>query len=147
MHPGAGVCLSRREEEERKREEEERRAAAEEGGPAAAGAGPAAAEAAEAAHRETLRSRGGDGSGGGGKHEPLPACLQGLKTRTIEALGAAGAELRALLRIKVEDDQDLKTAQQALAECGYFLLLLREEAPKRKLSEAALLKKLDLGEG
>ena len=62
-------------------------------------------------------------------------------------MGSAGAELRGLLRIKIEDDQDLKTAEQALAECGYFLLLLAEEAPRRQLTEQELLKKLDLGEG
>ena len=83
----------------------------------------------------------------GGGEAALPAALQPLASAEIEALGAAGADLRALLRIKVEDDQDIKTAQQALAECGHFLLLLREEAPKRGLSDAALLKKLDLGEG
>jgi len=80
--------------------------------------------------------------------EPLPLhpCLQALDAALVDGLVAAAAELRALLRIKVEDDQDLLTAQRALAECGYFLLLLRDEARKRELSEADLLRKCELGE-
>ena len=101
-------------------------------------------EESENAARATLRSREGRG---GDMPSPLPPVLQSLHPGEIEALGADGAELRALLRIKVEDDQDIRTAQQALAECGYFLLLLREEAPKRELTEAALLRKLELGDG
>ena len=92
-----------------------------------------------------LRSAGGDGAAGSASE--LPPCLQPLDSGSVASLGAAGAGLRGLLRIKIEDDQDLKTARQALAECGHFLLLLKEEAPKRGLSEPALLKKLDLGEG
>ena len=76
----------------------------------------------------------------------LPPVLHEFSVPEMDALGEAGAELRGLLRIKIEDDQDMKTAQQALAECGYFLLLLREEAPKRKISESELLKKCDMGE-
>ena len=76
----------------------------------------------------------------------LPPVLHEFSVPEMDALGEAGAELRGLLRIKIEDDQDMKTAQQALTECGYFLLLLREEAPKRKISESELLKKCDMGE-
>ena len=35
-------------------------------------------------------------------------------------LAEAVTDLRKLLRVKVEDDQDLVTAQQALSEAGYF---------------------------
>ena len=77
----------------------------------------------------------------------LPACLAPLSRYEVESLGVGGAELRALLRIKVEDDADLATARQALGECGAFLEQLRREAPERGLSEAELLRKLDLGEG
>ena len=104
----------------------------------------------EAASRATLDRGDTDGtsaSAASSEPEPLPAVLQPLSIAEVEALGSAGAELRGLLRIKVEDDQDLKTAQQALAECAAFLLLLRDEAPKRGLSHAELLKKCDLGEG
>ena len=94
---------------------------------------------AEEATRATLRSSEGE-------RPALPPCLQTLQPYEVERLGAGGAELRALLRIKVEDDADLQTARQALAECGFFLLLLRAEAPKRSLNEAELLKKCDLGE-
>lgn len=129
---------------QRKRDEEERRLALQEAMQVdeegvAGGAVGAAAEGVEAA-RGALRS-------GGTELPPLPPCLQALDLALIDALAAAAAELRALLRIKVEDDQDLLTAQRALAECGYFLLLLRAEAPKRGLTEAALLKKCELGEG
>ena len=107
-----------------------------------------AAGPTETASRATL-DRGDDDGGAAASSEPapLPAVLQPLSIAEVEALGSAGAELRGLLRIKVEDDQDLKTAQQALAECAAFLLLLRDEAPKRGLSHAELLKKCDLGEG
>ena len=141
-------------EQQRKRDEEERRLAAQAEAEAAAQAAadgaaaevapaPAAAEGDDAA-RMMLRSRDGDSNGAA---DALPACLQPLSPALIDALGAAGADLRGLLRIKIEDDQDLKTAQRALAECGYFLVLLRQEAPKRQLSFTELLKKLDLGEG
>ena len=115
------------------------------------------ADARLVAEAEGASEDGGHGGGGCLRDEgdagvdaaqaPLPPVLQALSAAEIAALGAAGAELRCLLRIKVEDDSDMQTARQALAECGYFLLLLREEAPKRRLSEQALLEKCDLGEG
>jgi len=114
--------------QQRAREEEERRLALEEG-----------EEDAEAAVRATLRSREG-------ARPTPPPCLESVEAYEVERLGAAGAELRGLLRIKVEDDADLQTARQALAECGYFLLQLRAEATKRGLTDAELLKKCDLGE-
>ena len=119
---------------QKQREAEERRLALLE---AEAGADPSVV--AEEATRATLRSSEGE-------RPALPPCLQTLQPYEVERLGAGGAELRALLRIKVEDDADLQTARQALAECGFFLLLLRAEAPKRSLTEAELLKKCDLGE-
>ena len=99
----------------------------------------------EAASRANL-GRGDNEGGNSADTATLPPVLQPLALTEIEDLGAAGAELRGLLRIKCEDDQDLKTAQQALAECGHFLLLLRDEAPKRGLTHAQLLKKCELGE-
>ena len=135
---------------QRKRDAEEARLAALE---VADGAAPSAApdeglaRAAldEAASRANL-NRGDTEPSSSADAVILPPVLQPLAPSEIEDLGAAGAELRGLLRIKVEDDQDLKTAQQALAECGYFLLLLREEAPARGLTHAQLLKKCELGE-
>ena len=62
-------------------------------------------------------------------------------------MAEAAAELRGLLRIKVEDDQDLLTAKRAMAECGYFLLAVRSEAMVRSLTPIGLLRKLELGEG
>ena len=52
---------------------------------------------------------------------------------------AVAAALRGLVRIKVEDDQDIATARRAVAECGYFPLALAAEAELRGLSEAELL--------
>ena len=125
-------------EAQRKREAEERRLALLEASSADAdGATPTDGEAEV---RATLRSSEGT-------RPELAPCLRSLEIAEIERLGSSGAELRALLRIKIEDDQDLATAQRALAECGYFLVGLRAAAPERGLSEAQLLKKLDLGEG
>lgn len=171
----ASAMQRKREEEERQREEEERKAQAAEaeqqaqgGGSSGGAAGdapsaantPAAAEASspadalpaggvadDSAARAMLRSADGAGASGAEDVESRPPCLKPFDANYLDAMGKAGADLRALLRIKIEDDQDLKTAQQALAECGCFLVLLAEEAPKRGLSEQALLKKLDLGEG
>ena len=39
-----------------------------------------------------------------------------------------------------------QTARQAIAECGYFLSLLKEEAVKRGVSEQALLRLCEKGE-
>ena len=63
------------------------------------------------------------------------------------SLADAAAELRKVLRIKVEDDQDILTAKRALAECGHFLLQLDAEAEKTESGATELLRKLELGEG
>ena len=76
----------------------------------------------------------------------LPSVLAGLATTTVAELTAGAAALRKLVRIKVEDDQDIVTARRAVAEAGYFLVALKEEAPRRGLSEAELLQRLELGE-
>ena len=139
----AAVLQQKRDAEEAARAAAEA-AALEDGAPADAEALPSAdADVA----RGALRSRDGGGGGGGIGDAPLPAALQSLSLEEVDAMSHAGAELRALVRIKVEDDQDLKTARQAIAECAAFLRLLREEAPKRGMTEAALLHKLELGEG
>ena len=44
------------------------------------------------------------------------------------ALAEAAADLRALIKVKVADDQDLKTAQQAVAEAAHFFVALQQEA-------------------
>ena len=121
--PPQALMTAHAAEQQRLREAEERRLAELEAAQAAVDSAPSAAAA------------------------PLAPCLQALPPAEVVSLGAAGAELRGLLRIKVEDDQDLLTAQRALAECAHFLLLARAEAPKRELTEAELLRKLDLGEG
>jgi hypothetical protein len=54
-------------------------------------------------------------------------------------LAEAVTDLRKLLRVKVEDDQDLVTAQQALSEAGYFLLLVESEAAAKGKTADALL--------
>ena len=54
-------------------------------------------------------------------------------------LAEAVTDLRKLLRVKVEDDQDLVTAQQALSEAGYFLLLVESEAATKGKTADALL--------
>ena len=43
-------------------------------------------------------------------------------------MAEAADDLRKLLRVKVADDQDIKTAQQGLAESAYFFLALVQEA-------------------
>ena len=43
-------------------------------------------------------------------------------------LAEAAADLRALIKVKVADDQDLKTAQQAVAEAAHFFVALQQEA-------------------
>ena len=51
--------------------------------------------------------------------------------REIEAtlaLAEAAADLRALIKVKVADDQDLKTAQQAVAEAAHFFVAIQQEA-------------------
>jgi hypothetical protein len=65
----------------------------------------------------------------------------------VKRMCQSASELRCLIRIKVEDDQDLVTARRAMAECGYFLIGLRSEAPTRSLTVMELLGKLENGEG
>ena len=68
---------------------------------------------------------------------PLLARLGPAATR---AMADAAADLRALLRVKVADDTDLKTARQALAEAGYFFVALRREAEGLGVSPEEQLK-------
>ena len=61
------------------------------------------------------------------RDEPSPLLAQ-LGPDTTRAMADAADDLRKLLRVKVADDQDLKTAQQALAESAYFFVALQQEA-------------------
>ena len=72
--------------------------------------------------------------------------ILGMDKAETEHLAAAAAALCKLLRVKVEDDQDIVTAQQALAECGHFFVKLQAEAAERGVSETELLRKCELGE-
>jgi hypothetical protein len=69
----------------------------------------------------------------------------GLSESESAQYAVAAAELRSLLRVKVEDGQDLVTAQRALAECGYFFVALKEAATERKVSETGLLRTCQSG--
>ena len=72
--------------------------------------------------------------------------ILGLCKEETEHLAASAAALCKLLRVKVEDDQDIVTAQQALAECGYFFVKLKAEAAAREIGETELLRKCESGE-
>ena len=57
---------------------------------------------------------------------------------------AAGADaLRKLVRIKVQDDNDLKAANGALSSCAEFFANLGIYASRNSLSETAVLEKLE----
>ena len=57
---------------------------------------------------------------------------------------AAGADaLRKLVRIKVQDDNDLKAANGALSSCAAFFANLGIYASRNSLSETAVLEKLE----
>ena len=57
---------------------------------------------------------------------------------------AQGADaLRKLVRIKVQDDNDLKAANGALSSCGDFFANLSIYCSRRGLRETAVLEKLD----
>ena len=71
--------------------------------------------------RRTLNSADGKRGEGG----PL---LARLGPEATLALAEAAADLRALIKVKVADDQDLKTAQQAVAEAAHFFVALQQEA-------------------
>ena len=59
--------------------------------------------------------------------EPSPLIAQ-LGPVETQRMAEAADDLRKLLRVKVADDADIKTARQALAEAGYFFLALEQEA-------------------
>jgi hypothetical protein len=98
---------------QRKRDEEEARIAAIEAAERAGAAGEVPTEAADGA--------AGAAGGFAGRDEQVDTMapvLQQLEAAEMGELEAGGAELRGLLRIKVEDDADLVTARRALAESG-----------------------------
>ena len=84
-------------------------------------AAAAGAEAGSEASRATLNSA--DGKRGEGAR-----LLARLGPEATRALAEAAADLRALIKVKVADDQDLKTAQQAVAEAAHFFVALQQEA-------------------
>ena len=51
--------------------------------------------------------------------------------------------LRKLVRIKVQDDNDLKAANGALTSCSEFFANLRVYGSRRGLSQTAVISKLD----
>ena len=85
------------------------------------------------AARQTLSSAGG------ARDEPSPLLTQ-LGPATTRAMAVAADDLRKLLRVKVADDQDLKTARQALAEAAYFFAALQQEAKGLGISADEQLK-------
>lgn len=93
--------------------------------------------------RRELTQRSAEGSRPTAEDGPL----RGIGGVELLMCSGAAAELRKTLRIKIEDDKDLETARRAFAECGHFLLLLKEEATARALPEDELLRVLEAGEG
>ena len=63
-----------------------------------------------------------------GKRGEAGPLLARLGPEATLALAEAAADLRALIKVKVADDQDLKTAQQAVAEAAHFFVALQQEA-------------------
>jgi len=112
-------------------------------------------------HHAQLKRAGGGGKGDGvdlasirlmqrsrdGLRMPHAADdgVLGLSEEETARYAGSAAELRSLLRVKVEDDQDIVTAQRALAECGYFFLALKEAAAERSVSETELLRTCQSG--
>ena len=90
---------------------------AEGGAPAAAAPPPDGSDAV----RQTLNSAEGK------RDEPSPLLAE-LGPEATRQMAEAADDLRKLLRVKVADDQDIKTAQQGLAESAYFFLALVQEA-------------------
>jgi hypothetical protein len=86
-------------------------------------------------------------SAGGARPRADDGPLRGLPTPVVLLFASGAVELRKSLRIKIEDDKDLETARRAFAECGHFVLRLREEASARGMDETELLRKLEVGEG
>ncbi len=98
--------------EEARRLEQAKEGAADEGAEP-----PAGVDAA----RQTLNSSDGK------RDEPSPLLTQ-LGPSATHRMADDADDMRKLLRVKVADDQDIKTAQQALAESAYFFVALQQEA-------------------
>ena len=117
---------------EQQRMEEARRLAE----PSEAGA-EGHADPAEVAPSEVVRQT--LSSADGTRDEPSPLLAE-LGDEVTRAMADAADDLRKLLRVKVADDQDLKTAQQALAESAYFFVALQREADDLGVSADEQLK-------
>ncbi|KAL1524236.1 hypothetical protein AB1Y20_019141 [Prymnesium parvum] len=85
-------------------------------------------------------------SGGAGLSGAQKAVLDQLSKEEVSYYSQEADAMKKLVRIKVEDDNDLATARRAVAEAGHFILLLRSEATERGLSTNELLKKCEYGE-
>lgn len=125
------------EQEQRRKQEELARARAE---AEAAGEEFQPPEADLNAERQLLRS------GDAGISAPHKAILEKLSSDETAQMSQEAEVLRKLVRIKVEDDNDLAAARRALAEAGHFFLLLRSEAAGRTLSAEELLKLCEVGD-
>ena len=88
----------------------------------------AAAEAAAGAEGGAQQERRTLNSADGRRDDEGSSLLARLGPNATRALAESAADLRALIKIKVADDQDLKTAQQAVAEAAYFFVALQQEA-------------------
>ena len=95
------------------------------------------ADPAEVAPSEVVRQT--LSSADGTRDEPSPLLAE-LGDEVTRAMADAADDLRKLLRVKVADDQDLKTAQQALAESAYFFVALQREADDLGVSADEQLK-------
>jgi hypothetical protein len=122
-------------------------AEATEGGEADGEASPADPAADVQPGGAAYRSRIMQRSAGGVRPRADDGPLRGLPTPLVLLFASGAVELRKSLRIKIEDDKDLETARRAFAECGHFVLRLREEAAARGVGETELLRKLEAGEG
>ena len=101
---------------------------------------------------EAVEAAAGAGAGaGGGERERRPLnsaegrrdagapLLARLGPEATRALAEAAADLRGLIKVKVADDQDLRTAQQAVAEAAHFFVALQQEASRLGVSADAQL--------
>lgn len=69
--------------------------------------------------------------------------LEEMAASEWEAQAAGADALRKLVRIKVQDDNDLKAANGALSSCGEFFSNLGIYSSRQGLKETAVLEKLD----
>ena len=71
------------------------------------------------------------------------SCGSGVGEAEWEELARGSDALRKLVRIKVQDDNDLKAANLALKSCAEFFDNLKVYATRNSLEETAVLTKLE----